>query len=484
MTADDTAMQPLDAALARIAAAPDGPGVAAMFDFDGTIVHGYSGVHFFRDRLTAGKVGPRELLGTAVNGLRGTDSEAEFERFVAVAFRAWAGHTEDELQQVGRGVFENTLAGLVYPEAWRLIEAHKRKGHTLVIASSASRYQFEAAAEALGVDHLLFTPLEVVDGVLTGKVDGASLWRSGKARAARAFATAHDIDTAASFTYSNGGEDVEFLATTGHPTAVNPDKNLTRAADERGWPVLRFRPRGAYNVKDLARTAVSLGTLAGSVGTGVGLGLLNLDRRLGIDAVSAIAPETMLATAGVRVDIHGEDNAWKSRPAVFIFNHQSFLDTVLIARVLREGFTGVTKKEMATNPLFGLPLRIAGATFVDRQNTDKAKEALRPVVDTLRSGTSLVVSPEGTRSLTPSIGRFKKGAFHIAIQAGVPVVPIVIRNAGELMAKGAKLVRSGTVDIAVLPPIDVSEWDPADLQPHIDAVETLYRDTLNDWPRG
>src|SRR5699024_6973582 len=72
---------PLDAALDRIAAAPDGPGVAAMFDFDGTIVHGYSGVHFFRDRLAAGKVGPRELLGTAVNGLRGTDSEAEFERF-------------------------------------------------------------------------------------------------------------------------------------------------------------------------------------------------------------------------------------------------------------------------------------------------------------------------------------------------------------------------------------------------------------------
>src|SRR5699024_1994633 len=114
---------PLDAALDRIAAAPDGPGVAAMFDFDGTIIHGYSGVHFFRDRLAAGKVGPRELVGTAVNGLRGTDSEAEFERFVAVAFRAWAGHTEDEMREVGRNLFENTLAGLIYPEAWRLIEA-------------------------------------------------------------------------------------------------------------------------------------------------------------------------------------------------------------------------------------------------------------------------------------------------------------------------------------------------------------------------
>src|SRR5699024_6561229 len=292
-----------------------------------------------------------------------------------------------------------------------------RKGHTLVIASSASRYQFEAAAEALGVDNLLFTPLEVVDGVLTGRVDGASLWRSGKAAAARGFAEEHGIDTASSFTYSNGGEDVEFLSVTGRPTAVNPDRALTRAADERGWPVLRFRPRGGYNVKDLVRTAASLGSLAGSVGTGVGLGLLNLDRRMGVDTVSAIGPETMLATAGVRVDVQGEDNAWKARPAVFIFNHQSFLDTVLIARVLRENFTGITKKEMAANPLFGLPLRVAGATFIDRKNTDKAKEALRPVVDTLRAGTSVVIAPEGTRSLTPSIGRFKKGAFHIAMQA-------------------------------------------------------------------
>src|SRR5699024_3233341 len=172
-----------------------------------------------------------------------------------------AGHTEDEMREVGRNLFESTLAGLVYPEAWRLIEAHKRKGHTLVIASSASRYQFEAAAEALGVDNLLYTPLEVVDGVLTGRVDGASLWRSGNTAAARKFAEEQDIDAASSFTYSIGGEDVEFLSTAGNPTAVNPDRALAREADERGWPVLRFRPRGGYNVKDLVRTAASLGSL-------------------------------------------------------------------------------------------------------------------------------------------------------------------------------------------------------------------------------
>src|SRR5699024_833597 len=159
-----------------------------------------------------------------------------------------------------------------------------------------------------------------VDGVLTGKVDGASLWRSGKARAAREFAAENGIDSSASFTYSNGGEDVEFLSTMGNPTATNPDAELTRVAHARGWPILRVRPRGAYSCKELVRTAAALGPLAGSSGTGTGLGLLNQDRRLGVDSVSAIAPETMRATAGIRVDVQGEENAWARRPAVFIFN--------------------------------------------------------------------------------------------------------------------------------------------------------------------
>lgn len=474
----------LEDALARIASADDGPQVAAYFDFDGTVLHGYSGVHFFRDRLFAGKVGPRELLGTLLNGARGTGSEAEFERFVAVAFRAWAGHTEDELHDVGRRVFESTLAGLIYPEAWQLIRAHEAKGHTLVIASSASRYQFEAAAEALGVPNMLFTPLEVADGTLTGRVDGVSLWRSGKARAAREFAVDHDIDADASFSYSNGGEDIEFLATVGNPTATNPDRTLARAADERGWPILRFRPLGTHNVTDVARTTAALGTFAGVVGTGLGLGLLNRDRRMGVDAVSSLLGEVTLGTAGVRVNVQGEDNAWKQRPAVFIFNHQSYLDTIVLTRVLRDGFTGITKKELANDPLFGVPLRLLGATFIDRGNTEKAKDALRPVVDTLRSGTSVIIAPEGTRSLTPTIGRFKKGAFHIARQAGVPVVPIVIRNAGELMWKHSTLIRSGTVDVVVHPPIDVGDWAPEALVPRIEEVEQLYRDTLSHWPRG
>ncbi len=132
----------------------------------------------------------------------------------------------------------------------------------------------------------------------------------------------------------------------------------------------------------------------GSVWTGLGLGLINRSRKTALDSIISIGTEVSLALAGVDVRIVGEANAWAARPAVFIFNHQSQLDPVVLAKVLRQDFTGVTKKEMANDPLFGPLLRFVGATFVDRTNTERAVAALGPVVDTLREGTSIVIAPE------------------------------------------------------------------------------------------
>jgi putative phosphoserine phosphatase/1-acylglycerol-3-phosphate O-acyltransferase len=120
--------------------------------------------------------------------------------------------------------------------------------------------------------------------------------------------------------------------------------------------------------------------------------------------------------------------------------------------------------------------------FIDRGNTGKAKEALAPVVEKLRDGYSIAISPEGTRSPTPRVGRFKKGAFHMAIQGGVPIVPIVIRNAGELFWRGSTLMRSGTIDVAVLPPISVADWSAAELDDRVEEVRAQFIRTLSNWP--
>jgi putative phosphoserine phosphatase/1-acylglycerol-3-phosphate O-acyltransferase len=101
-------------------------------------------------------------------------------------------------------------------------------------------------------------------------------------------------------------------------------------------------------------------------------------------------------------------------------------------------------------------------------------------VDAMRiEGKSVCLSPEGTRAFTPKLASFKKGAFHLAIQAGVPVVPIVIHNSTDVQPKGDMIFHPGTVDVEVLPPIDTSTWSAATIDTHVADVRELYLQALD-----
>jgi WS/DGAT/MGAT family acyltransferase len=221
--------------------------------------------------------------------------------------------------------------------------------------------------------------------------------------------------------------------------------------------------------------------MLGGFTAGMVLGAATGSRRDAVDLGTTLAGELGSVLAGVRLDVHGAEHL-AARPAVFLFNHQSQLDVLILAKLLRGGFTGVAKKELANSPGFGLMFRLADVAFVDRQDNAQARKALEPAVQKLRDGMSLVIAPEGTRSATPALGPFKKGAFHVAMQAGVPIVPIVIRNSGELMWRGATTIHAGTVQIAVLPPVATEGWDAAGLEEHIHGVRGQYLATLANWP--
>src|SRR4029450_13009082 len=124
--------------------------------------------------------------------------------------------------------------------------------------------------------------------------------------------------------------------------------------------------------------------------------------------------------------VTGEEHLWSHRPAVFIFNHQSGLDAPLILKMVRRDVTGVAKQEIKRNPIFGPLVAGAGVVFVDRADSQKAIEALGPALEALRQGRSLAIAPEGTRQKTPKLGKFKKGAFHLAMQAGGASGPGVV----------------------------------------------------------
>jgi putative phosphoserine phosphatase/1-acylglycerol-3-phosphate O-acyltransferase len=479
-------MSVLDDRLREIYRGPSGPSIGAFFDYDGTVIGGFSARAFYTHRVRNLEIGPFEMARTVLAAVRGIEGGEDFAAFLDMSLAAWAGKPIEELEELAEQLFKHDIASRLHHEVWQLIEAHKRMGHTIALASSATRFQVEPMARAIDADAVLCTQIEERDGVATGRVAGAALWGDAKGDAVRALASERGIELVHSYGYSNGDEDIPFLEAVGRPCAVEPEDVLAGVAKGREWPILRCVARGGTtpNAINLARTAGFYGGVAAAFTAGIGAGLLNRSRRTFLDITGGLGADLGLALAGVDVRIvRGREHLWSSRPCVFVFNHQSKLDPILMMKLLREDFTGVAKKEAANVPGFGQLFRIAGVAFVDRGNTKQAKQVLEPAIAKVRDeGLSLVVAPEGTRSPTPRLGPFKKGAFHIAMQAGVPMVGIVIRNAGEVMWRGAQTISAGTVEVVVLPPVDTSAWRADTVADHVAEVRQMFLDTLADWP--
>ena len=154
----------------------------------------------------------------------------------------------------------------------------------------------------------------------------------------------------------------------------------------------------------------------------------------------------------------GEENLTKQRPAVFIFNHRNQVDPVIAGKLVSDNFTSVGKKELESDPIMGTIGKLMDAAFIDRDDPKAAVEELKKIEELARKGLSIMVAPEGTRLDTTEVGPFKKGPFRMAMSAGIPIVPIVIRNAEVIAARDSSTFNPGTVDVAVFPPIPVDDW--------------------------
>jgi len=298
-------------------------------------------------------------------------------------------------------------------------------------------------------------------------------------QAAESLAERFGVDLAQSFFYSDSADDIELLERVGNPRPLNPNTRLTEIAERHGWPIRRFRSRGQPGVFDLLRSVAATVSLVPTALAGLPIWALTGSEREARNFVTSLFADVSSALIGLKLVVRGEENLWLRRPAVFVFNHQSKADVVILARLLRRDIAGVGKKEIRNIPLIGKTMELAGTVFIDRANAASAIEAMQPLVDALRNeGKSVAIAPEGTRSVSPRLAPFKKGAFHLAMQAGVPMVPIVIHNAGDVAPKGDFVFHPATVEVDVLPPVETSGWRADTIEQHVAEVRRLFQATL------
>ncbi|MGK5110592.1 MULTISPECIES: HAD family hydrolase [unclassified Geodermatophilus] len=247
---------------------------AAFFDLDKTVIAKSSTLAFGRPFFQGGLINRRAVLKGAyaqfVFSLSGADAQ-QMERMRAQITQMCTGWDVTTVHEIVRETLHDIVDPLIYAEAADLIEEHRAAGREIVIVSSSGAEMVEPIGELLGADRVVATRMVTVEGRYTGEIDFYA-YGENKAVAVREVAAENGYDVADCYAYSDSITDLPMLSEVGHPTAVNPDRGLRKAAVERGWPVLEFtRP-----VSMRSRFAVSSAPVVTGAAMGVGAAVVGL----------------------------------------------------------------------------------------------------------------------------------------------------------------------------------------------------------------
>jgi putative phosphoserine phosphatase / 1-acylglycerol-3-phosphate O-acyltransferase len=451
-----------------------GPHIAAFFDLDRTLIDGFSAKDFVQTRLMSGKFSSKEIVNQFAGVLSYATGSGNFASMASLSAKGVAGVPENVFIELGEEVYQHKLANAIFAESRALVAAHIAMGHTVAIVSAATPYQVEPVARDLGVDIVKCTRMEVEKGLFTGRIIEPACWGEGKAIAGRELAESLNLDLSQSYFYTDSAEDLPLLEIVGKPRPINPDNKLSILAFQNDWPVLRFSDEHHSKVTNLLRTGMASGIFVPAILKGIANGVSKMSWDEGVESMMSSLGDFGTAIAGIKLAIKGEEHLWTNRPAVFIFNHQSNADFLIAIKLIRKGARGVAKKELESTPIIGQMLKASGTIFLDRTDKEKSIEALKPAVESLKSGTSVVIFPEGTRSYDYTLGKFKKGAFHMAMEAGVPVIPIILKNAHDVMPRGKNVFNPTLVEVVVLPPIHTHDWKKTNLDKKIAEVRAMF----------
>jgi len=184
--------------------------------------------------------------------------------------------------------------------------------------------------------------------------------------------------------------------------------------------------------------------------------------------------------SGVRVEINGLDAIQKEKTYIYIPNHLSFFDIFALLAYLPVDFKFILKESLLRIPILGWTMRRAKYISIDRSSPAKAKSTFKQAVDRIKSGASIVIFAEGTRSKNGHLQPLKRGAFYLAIDSGAPIVPVAIKGTYKIMPKGSFKIKKGSITIQLGRPISTINYSKKTMPDLIEKVTGCLRTMLEE----
>jgi 1-acyl-sn-glycerol-3-phosphate acyltransferase len=188
-----------------------------------------------------------------------------------------------------------------------------------------------------------------------------------------------------------------------------------------------------------------------------------INRRLWLYPLALWGAEIWMRACGAKVKVIGAENLKEGQSYVFVSNHRSYLDTAALFRYAGKRIWLVAKKELLKVPVLGQGMSFVNIIAIDRSNPERSLASMEKAREVVRAGYSFGVFVEGTRAMPGELLPFKKGAFHLALQTGVPVIPVAIKNTDWMMGKRTGLAYAGEIEMHLLPPIETRGRDVMEL---------------------
>ncbi|MBW2469737.1 MAG: 1-acylglycerol-3-phosphate O-acyltransferase [Deltaproteobacteria bacterium] len=193
---------------------------------------------------------------------------------------------------------------------------------------------------------------------------------------------------------------------------------------------------------------------------------------------------SILVVSRIKVTVDGLSSIDPRRPYIYMPNHQSNFDIPVLLGYLTVQFRWLAKMELFKIPIFGHAMRKAGYISIDRNNRESAFKSLELAAEKIRNGVSVLIFPEGTRSRDGRIQPFKKGGFVMAIESGVPIVPVIISGARAIMTKGKFRVNPGQIRLSIQKPIDTTIYSRDTKEALMERVRRVICDNFEPIDRG